>query len=154
MLIKPLIVFGLLLLISANMSFAQSGTGEGGSPTTQAQEPVEVMQPAYRWFFWPDEEPENFNLSTMGHGNSGTTMGEKTSRRSNLEVNPMGDSETEENQPVDDQVEQPVEDEFEDINAVPPARPPSDNPVVKWVDEEGNIHITNEPRNVPEDQLE
>jgi len=158
-----LTAFGLVILLSGNLSFAQSGVGEAGSqntePSTETQELIEIKQPVFRWFYWPDEEPQNFDLSTMGHGNSGTTIGEKTSRKSNLEVNTMGNRQ-EDNQ--DNNSEGPKSDEsdpnmdtdsqFEEPDTVKSSRKPSSNPLIKWVDEDGNIHITNKPGNVPQDK--
>ncbi|MEE9175155.1 MAG: DUF4124 domain-containing protein [Thermodesulfobacteriota bacterium] len=42
--------------------------------------------------------------------------------------------------------------EFEEPDTVNSSRKPYSNPLIKWVDEDGNVHITNEPVNVPQDK--
>ena len=140
----------------APQGFTQTGESVGEASGTEA--PIAIEQPAYKYYYWPEEDLNNFSLSTMGDGKSGSTLGQDTKRRSNLEVNPSLKSKKEnyiksenreeegEKQEADTESTQPLYIEPADK---PRAHGPSGNPIYEWKDEDGTIHITNVLGNVP-----
>jgi len=129
---------------------------ESQNPQGSSEDIVTIEQPAYEYFYWPDEDLNSFGLSSMGSGKSGTTLGTGSERTSNLEVNPPSKrhqedkgtefDETGGDGPIPPREEYP-EAPGEVIDA--PSNPASNNPMYKWVDDEGNLHITNNLGDVP-----
>jgi len=109
------------------------------------------------WFYyWPQEDADNFNYSTMGSTNvestqRGSSLGERqTTRRSNLDVNQPTER-TQNTQPDNTAVDEYIA-EVESINkqGSTPAQSGGSN-MYKWVDGNGEIHVTNNPNNIPEE---
>ncbi len=119
-----------------------------------AQVPIPVEQPAYEYYYWPEEDLNNFGLSTMGDGKSGSTLGQDTKRRSNLEVNAPLKSKKRKGENADNLAE--TEDGQESNEPLyteplnePRAHEPSGKAMYEWQDEDGTIHITNNLGSVP-----
>jgi hypothetical protein len=142
----------LLALVLSFETTAQETEGEGGGEETLAAPegggaPVVIEEEPYEYYYWPDENLNNFGLSSMGQG---TTMGKTPERKSNLEVNPVkpkpapapGD---EEEVPSDESIDA-------DISTEPNAgrqTGASGAAFYKWVDDKGELHITNNIGEVP-----
>jgi hypothetical protein len=118
---------------------------EGGSGA-----PVVIEEEPYEYYYWPDENLNNFGLSSMGEG---TTMGKTPQRKSNLEVNPAKPKPT----PAPEDEEETPPDESPDAAAVGPSTGAeagrqtggSGAAFYKWVDDKGNLHYTNNLGEVP-----
>jgi len=127
-----------------------------------SQDIVTIEQPAYEYYYWPDEDLNSFGLSSMGGGKSGTTLGTGSERTSNLEVNPPSkrhreDKGTEFDETGGDGPIPPAEGYPGAFGApieAPSSNPASNNPIYKWVDDEGNLHITNNLGEVPAEYQE
>lgn len=162
-----ILVYSLILVIpSAYMAFAQydeTETGgeeaapqEGsGSPEGAGGEPVTVHQQPYEYYYWPEENLDNFGLSTLGQGQGGSTLGKSLKRKSNIEVNsPKEPAEDENGEPGEGETNTkllPPDDSGyidESLTRGPPSVP-SESEFYEWVDEEGNVHITNNLGDVP-----
>ena len=130
----------LLLIFSLAVLYAQE---EGGSQGAQAP-----------WFFyWPQEDPDNFSLSTMGTTNveptqAGSTLGAGTTqRRSNIDVNQPRE------RPQETETDTSAVDEY--IAEVESAQQGSSgiqsggSNMYKWVDANGEVHVTNNPGSIP-----
>lgn len=159
----------LLLLLPARPAFAQYGdTGPGGdetrteegnqSPEQAPGEPVMVPQQPYEYYYWPEEDLDNFGLSTLGQGQGGSTLGRNLQRKSNIEVNTPkeppqgpGDTDTESGDGDEDTDLYPPEETGDDSGSVDeaPQAGPKESEFYEWVDEEGNVHITNNIGDVP-----
>ncbi len=159
----------LLLLIPAYPAFAQYEETEPGGGQTQpeegaqsseqtASEPAVIEQQPYEYYYWPEEDLDNFGLSTLGQGQGGSTLGRGLQRKSNIEVNspkePPQAEEDEEGKSGDESGDTdlfpPDEtgDEGAAVNESPPAAP-KESEFYEWVDEKGNVHITNNIGDVP-----
>lgn len=127
------------------------------SPETQSEEALEeapkvIEQPAYEYFYWPEEDLNNFGLSTMGQGKSGSTLGEKSRRTSNVEANAyLKSSKEDKAETIDNTVpaKKPVEPIYTEPVEKPSAHPASDKPIYEWRDENGTLHMTNDLGKVP-----
>lgn len=135
---------------------AASQNAQGSS-----QDMVTIEEPAYEYFYWPDEDLNSFGLSSIGSGKSGTTLGTGSQRTSNLQVNPplkrhQEDKGTEFDETGGDGPIPPGEEYIDAPGAAieTPSNPASDNPMYKWVDDEGNLHITNNLGDVPAEYRE
>ena len=133
----------LVLAVAFSTVYAQE---EGGTGSEQAP-----------WFYyWPQEDADNFNYSTMGTTNvessqAGSSLGQgQTNRRSNLEVNQPTER-PQNTQPDNNAVDEYIA-EVESIKkqGSPPAKSGGSN-MYKWVDGNGEIHVTNNPNNIPEE---
>jgi hypothetical protein len=144
------------VLFTAVPDFAQTTES---AETTESQKAIEeaprvVEQPAYEYYYWPEEDLNNFGLSTMGNGKSGSTLGEKTRRTSNIEANAYFKSRKENNDNAgnEDQPEDSKESNeptYIEPVAQPRAHSASEKPIYEWTDENGTIHITNDLGQVP-----
>lgn len=140
------------LLCAAYEGKAQSEEGE--TAPAEQQKPVVIEQPAYEYFYWPDEDLNNFGLSSMGGGKRGTTMGSESERKSNIEVNASLKSRKEK---ASDSEEAPqpgaaVEETGnpEPYESTSEVRPPaSKSRMYEWVDDKGVTHFTNNIGDVP-----
>lgn len=129
---------------------------ESQIPQGSSEDIVTIEEPAYEYFYWPNEDLNNFGLSTMGSGKSGTTLGTGSERTSNLEINPprklhQGDKGTESDDTGGDGPI-PSGEGYSDMPGAmieTPSNPASGKPIYKWVDDEGNLHITNNLGDVP-----
>lgn len=160
-----LIFLSLLFLIPCVFAQSEEQGSTGGDETETQSAPdasdpiVNIQEQPYKYYYWPDEDLNNFGLSSMGSGKSGTTLGSSSERRSNLEVNAPGRPD----KAQEDGPESPERSESEtdsisapeygdDATGTPggdsPA-PVSDSPIYKWVDDEGTLHITNNIGDVP-----
>lgn len=144
------------LLLAVIVSFeaaAQEAGGEGSGEEAQqaapesAGGPIVIEEQPYEYYYWPDENLNNFGLSSMGQG---TTMGKTPERKSNLEANPVKPKPTP--APEDEEEIPPGES----IDAGTAAEPnagrqtgASGAAFYKWVDEKGELHITNNVGEVP-----
>ena len=166
-----LLVYSVLLFfIPAYPAFAQYEDAEPGEDQTQPQEgaqnqeqtpsePVIVPEQPYEYYYWPEEDLDNFGLSTLGQGQGGSTLGRGLQRKSNIEVNtpkepPQSVEDTdEESGDADEETDLFPPDETGDDSAAidegaPPAGP-KESEFYEWVDEKGNVHITNNIGDVP-----
>jgi len=146
-------------LFSAQFTAAQGFAQSEESADTQgeasgAEAPVVIEQPAYEYYYWPEEDLNNFGLSTMGDGKSGSTLGQDTQRKSNIEVNSSLRSKKEnEKMPENGEESEADTKQAKPLYTEPADKPSSHsasgNPIYQWKDEEGNIHVTNELGKVP-----
>ena len=135
---------------------AQAQSGQDAPAEPQAQEkPIVIEEPAYEYFYWPDEDLNNFGLSSMGNGKSGTTMGSESERKSNIEVNSSLRT-RKENEAEARQSPEPGASVQEAESSVPPPaadyRPRPRTPasdMYEWVDDKGVKHFTNNIGDVP-----
>ena len=129
------------------------------SPEQTASEPVVIPEQPYEYYYWPEEDLDNFGLSTLGQGQGGSTLGRGLQRKSNIEVNsPKGppqaveDAEGKSGDEDGDTDLFPPEETGDDgtaVNEAPPAGPKKESEFYEWVDEKGNVHITNNIGDVP-----
>lgn len=155
---KPTRFYGTLLAVLflaftlASESAAQETGGEGDGEETQATPesagtPIVIEEEPYEYYYWPDEDLNNFGLSSMGQG---TTMGKTPERKSNLEANPVKPKPTP--APGDEEEISPDEAIDSGTSAEPDAgrqTGASGAAFYKWVDEKGELHITNNIGEVP-----
>lgn len=150
-------LLALLLISIFPLLIAQAQeSGESQSEEAIQEAPVVIQEPAYEYFYWPEEDLNNFGLSTMGEGKSGSTLGTSTGRTSNIEANEYLRNSKEARNKAKAQDEMKPESvkptEQQDIYEAPqPAssKTPSGNPIYEWRDEDGNLHMTNELGKVP-----
>ena len=143
----------LLALTLAFESAAQETGGEvEGEETPQAAPesagaPIVIQEQPYEYYYWPDENINNFGLSSMGQG---TTMGKTPERKSNLEANPVKPKHT---PAPGDEEEIPADEAIDPGTAAEPGAGrqagASGAAFYKWVDEKGELHITNNIGEVP-----
>ena len=129
-----------LLIFSLAVLYAQE---EGGGQGAQAP-----------WFFyWPQEDPDNFSLSTMGTRNvestqAGSTLGTGTTQRpSNVDVNQPRERQQEtetDTSAVDEYIA-----EVESAQQGSPEIQSGGSNMYKWVDGNGEVHVTNNPSSIP-----
>jgi len=144
------------LLLGVILSFeaaAQETGGEGGGEETpqaapeSAGAPIVIEEQPYEYYYWPDENLNNFGLSSMGQG---TTMGTTPERKSNLEANPVKPKPT---PAPGDEEEIPPDEAIDSGVSVEPGAGrqtgASGAAFYKWVDEKGELHITNNIGEVP-----
>lgn len=152
-----------LLIIPLNMAGAQEQQ-EPSSEEAIEQAPRIIEEPAYEYFYWPEEDLNNFGLSTMGEGKSGSTLGSTTGRTSNIEANEYLRSKKEaqnKTEAQEDNTSEAItpsgrEEPSYPVSEEQSSRAPSDSPIYEWRDEDGNLHITNDLGKVPpeyQDQL-
>lgn len=95
------------------------------------------------YFYWPKEDPENFQKSTLGE----STLNKSRKRRSNVEVNrPKKEKIKDIQTPSSTEGGTETETTFEPDSTPIPV---SDNPIYKWKDENGVMHMTNDLGSVP-----
>ena len=152
-LFRVLLAVLFLTLTLAFKAAAQESGGEGSGEEAQqaapesAGGPIVIEEQPYEYYYWPDENLNNFGLSSMGQG---TTMGKTPERKSNLEANPVKPKPT----PAPEDEEEIPPDEA--IGAGTAAEPnagrqtgASGAAFYKWVDEKGELHVTNNIGEVP-----
>ena len=108
------------------------------------------------YFYWPQEDPDNFSLSTMGSRTeestqSGSTFStKKAERRSNVDVNRP--KESKKNSKIDTTAVDEYIAEVESVNqqGSAPTQGDSSN-IYKWVDGNGEVHVTNNPDSIPQE---
>ena len=113
--------------------------------TAHAQVSTQPVQPPW-YYYWPSESGDNFEYSELG--NSSLSPGNGLERISNIDVN---------KQEVDEESSGYVPTKPDDINADLEetrvnvnSRPSSSSLLIKWVDDEGVVHVTNNPGSIPE----
>jgi len=149
-------IFLLTLLLA--VFEARSQEDEGGEASGEAQPapegggaPVVIEEEPYEYYYWPDEDLNNFGLSSMGKG---TTMGQTPQRKSNLEVNPPKPKPSPEPDDEDDE-ETPPEGSLDAGSGAAPEvgagrqTGGSGTAFYRWVDDKGNVHYTNNLGEVP-----
>ena len=150
------------MVIAIQPVFAQ--TGESGSEEAIEQAHKVIQEPVYEYYYWPEEDLNNFGLSTLGEGKSGSTLGDKSKRTSNVEANEYLKSRKDERQKRKAETQKPEESKRtagqngpdEEALAPPESAVPSGKPIYEWRDEDGTLHITNDLGNIPpeyQDQL-
>lgn len=146
----------LTFLLTATVGFTQTTeSGESESQEALEQAPKVIEQPAYEYYYWPEEDLNNFDLSTMGSGKSGSTLGDKSKRTSNVEANEYLKSRKEERQEKTDSKEdtESAKKSSEPLYVEPVEKPltnsPSGKPIYEWKDENGTLHMTNDLGKVP-----
>jgi len=113
--------------------------------SANAQVSTQPVQPPW-FYYWPTEDADNFQNSRLGSSSLGS--GGSLQRRSNIEVNKQDvTSESQDYVPsqpatIDADLSQPTP------NAV--SRPISSSTLIKWVDDKGVVHVTNNPNSIPE----
>ena len=91
----------------------------------------------------------------MGEGKSGSTLGDKSKRTSNIEVNSYLKSKKEEQQdePGDiessDTAKEPSKPRYIEPVEKTKVNTPSGKPIYEWKDENGTLHISNDLGTVP-----
>ena len=120
------------------------------------QAPKTIEQPAYEYYYWPEEDLNNFGLSTIGEGKSGSTLGDKSKRTSNIEANEYLRSAKENRENTGEQEKEESQNEQAEPLIVEPVErsisgAPSDRPMYEWKDKDGNLHITNDLGKVPQE---
>lgn len=113
--------------------------------SANAQVSTQPAQPPW-YYYWPTENADNFQYSELG--NSSLRSGNSLQRRSNVEVNKQAEQEEPSNyvpnQP--DTVDVDLSEPQVNINS----RPVSSSTLIKWVDDKGVVHVTNNPDSVPD----
>lgn len=169
---KYIVLFYSLMLMvpAAYPSFAQYGDTESGGEETEPQEgnqspggggsePVIIRQQPYEYYYWPEENLDSFGLSTLGQGQGGSTLGRSLNRKSNIEVNAPKEPEEGEEAGKEEPGEEDTGTELyppdePDYEGGPPPSVPKESEFYEWVDDKGNVHITNNPGDVPPDKQE
>ncbi len=153
---KTILLAVLTFTLALSTFDAHAQEDEGGETSEEAQPapggggPVVIEEEPYEYYYWPDEDLNNFGLSSMGEG---TTMGQTPQRKSNLEVNPVKPKPSPE--PDEDDEEAPPEGSLgAGSNAAPEAGAGrqtggSGAAFYRWVDDKGNVHYTNNLGEVP-----
>ena len=109
------------------------------------------------WFFyWPTEDPDNFQYS--GLGTSSLSGANSFERRSNVDINRRSESEVGDSADTaaiepSTSIDVDTEVSGNDVDS----RPASSAGMIKWVDDEGVVHVTNNIGSIPEkyrDQVE
>ena len=170
-----ILVWSLMLVVpAAYPSFAQYDNTDAGGEATPPEEgsespggggePVIVPQQPYEYYYWPEENLDNFGLSTLGQGEGGSTLGKSLNRKSNIEVNapkkPAEDEDAENAETgeseTDTELYPPDESGLTDGSVIgePPPTVPKESEFYEWVDDKGNVHITNNLGDVPPEQQE
>ena len=163
----------LLLFLPDYPVFAQNGDGDSAGTSEEATQttpsgqtadpnnpPVDIRQQPYEYYYWPEENLDNFGLSTLGSGEGGSTLGRTLKRKSNIEVNspkePEKDAQGTDGGPEGGDngtaLFPPEEGDIDSGTVVEEEAPqssPSESPIYEWVDDKGNIHITNNIGDVP-----
>ena len=97
----------------------------------------------------------------MGEGKSGSTLGTRSGRTSNVEANEYLRSKKENREKKEADAEKPQEispadQPYEEVSETLSTSSPSGKPMYEWRDENGTLHISNDLGNVPpeyQDQL-
>jgi hypothetical protein len=164
-----LLVYSVVMFfIPAYPAFSQYGDAgpgqeeampEEGEQSPSASVPVVIPEQPYEYYYWPEEDLDNFGLSTLGQGQGGSTLGRGLQRKSNIEVNSpkeppqaVEDAEGKSGDEGGDTGLFPPEETGDDgtaVNEAPPAGPKKESEFYEWVDEKGNVHITNNIGDVP-----
>jgi len=151
-----LIAILLSVLFTATQGFAQTIESDETESQKELEEaPKVIEQPAYEYYYWPEEDLNSFGLSTMGKNKSGSTLGDKSQRTSNIEANAYLKSKKENQQNNADDMEksetrkEPSEPLYVEPVEKPHAQPPSGKPIYEWKDENGTLHMSNDLGKVP-----
>ena len=169
-----ILIYSLMLLAPAlPVSYAQYGDMAPDGEETQQEQgnqspqggsaPVIIRQQPYEYYYWPEENLDSFGLSTLGQGQGGSTLGKSLNRKSNLEANSPKKPDPDENaengtnsqSETDTELYPPEEPDLsnEAVTGEPLPTVPSESQFYEWVDDQGNVHITNKIGDVPPDQL-
>ena len=138
---KLLVLISIVLICSVGVLYSQE---TGGGESEQAP-----------WFYyWPQEDADNFNLSTMDSSSLEPTQRSSslntrgTDRRSNQEVNRPRE-EGQKGSEVDTSAVDEYIAEVESINKQGTAGQGSGSNIYNWVDANGEVHVTNNPDSIP-----
>ena len=151
-------LLAVFFLIPAFATFeGRAQEDEGGAAGEEAQPapdggggPVVIEEEPYEYYYWPNENLDNFGLSSMGEG---TTMGKTPQRKSNLEVNPAKPRPTP--APEEDEEETPPDESIDAAGGASTGAGAgrqtggSGAAFYRWVDDKGDIHYTNNLGEVP-----
>lgn len=155
---KTILLAVLTFTLALSTFDAHAQEDEGGEASGEAQPapegggaPVVIEEEPYEYYYWPDENLNNFGLSSMGEG---TTMGQTPQRKSNLEVNPVKPKPSPEPDDEDDEEAPPEGSLGAGSGAAPEAGAGrqtggSGAAFYRWVDDKGNVHYTNNLGEVP-----
>jgi len=112
-----------------------------------AQVSTQPVQPPW-YYYWPSENADNFQYSELGNSSLSSRNG--LQRSSNIDVNKQ---EAEEKSSI----KQPdTNADLAEPTVNVSSRPANSTPLIKWVDDEGVVHVTNNLNSVPDkykDQL-
>ncbi len=112
--------------------------------SVNAQVTSQPVQPPW-YYYWPTENADNFQYSELGNSSLGS--GSKLQRKSNLEVNKKKEQGESSNYVPN------LPDSLGVDLTEPPvnvgSRPPSSSKIIKWVDDNGVVHVTNNPNSIP-----
>ncbi len=131
-------------------------TQEAGDGGTDPSQPVEPEPEAPWYFFLPEDNLNNFNLSTIGDGDGGSTLGTTTERRSNLSVNQSLESDKDAKN-TEDTDSTPLEEQssviYPELRSGSAQSPPREGntKVFRWTDENGVLHVTDDLGSVPKE---
>ena len=113
--------------------------------SVNAQVSTQPVQPPW-YYYWPTENADNFENSQLGTSSLGS--GNNLQRRSNIEVNKKEEdgesSNNVPNQPV--AIDADLSEPTVNVNS----RPASSSTLIKWTDDKGVVHVTNNPNSVPD----
>jgi hypothetical protein len=140
------------------LSQSTEGAPDGGSAVNQQPTVIQGESDAPWYYYWPDENLNPFGMSTLGNDEGGSTFGKGTQRRSNLQVNPPLEDQSQDKGNVDDASNDiPVEETLspqESISVRSPSTGGKKGPMYKWVDDKGVIQVTNDLGSVPTKYLD
>ena len=113
--------------------------------SVNAQVSTEPVQPPW-YFYWPTEDADNFENSRLSNSSLGS--GDRLQRRSNVEVN----KQPEETATTGNTSNQPsaIDTDIPEPSVNVNSRPVSSSRLIKWTDDDGVVHVTNNPDSVPE----
>ncbi len=109
--------------------------------SVNAQVSTQPAQPPW-YYYWPTENADNFENSRLGTSSLGS--GNNLQRRSNIEVNKQEEA----GEPPNYAPSQPAEIDEPAVNVN--SRPTSSSTLIKWTDDKGVVHVTNNPSSVPD----
>lgn len=112
--------------------------------SVSAQVGTQPVQPPW-YYYWPTENADNFQNSDLGTSSLGSG---NLQRRSNIDVNKRKEEEKSPgyapNQPP------PIEADISQPPVNVNSRPASSSALIKWTDDKGVVHVTNDPNSVPD----
>ncbi len=110
-----------------------------------AQVDTQPVQPPW-FYYWPTEDADNFQNSQLGTSSLGS--GNSLQRKSNIEVNRQ-EPKPESSGYVPNKPSQ-IDADLSGQTLNTSSRPVSSSTLIKWVDDKGVVHVTNNPNSVPE----
>ncbi|MGI9554228.1 MAG: DUF4124 domain-containing protein [Thermodesulfobacteriota bacterium] len=117
------------------------------STLAYSQVATQPVQPPW-YFYWPTENSDNFEYSELG--NSSLSGGNSFQRRSNVEVNKKEVQEEGITALSAPDQSASIGADIDTTGNSFGSAVPSSSKIVKWVDDDGVVHVTNEPGTIPE----